>query len=110
MASKKMIQFEDGNTVLKTASYSILNQIAEELKVNTNLKIIIQCYTDNKGNELKNLQLSIKRANEVALYFIRKGIDKNRVSSEGFGGLKPIAENNSENGRAMNRRIELIIK
>lgn len=110
MASKKMIQFEDGITVLKPSSFSILNQIADELKVNTNLKIIIQCYTDNKGNEFKNLQLSIKRANEVALYFIRKGIDKNRVSSEGFAGLKPITENNSENGRAMNQRIELIIK
>ncbi len=110
MASKKVIQFDEGNTVLNPISFSILNQIAEELKVYSNLEISIQCHSDNKGNELKNIELSKKRAKEVAKYLVRKGIDKNRVSTEGFGGLKPIAENNTEKGRAMNRRIDLIIK
>ena len=110
LASKKVIQFEDGNSVLKTSSFSILDQIAEELKVNTNLKIIIHCHTDNKGSEIKNLALSNKRAKELAKYFIKKGIDMTRVSSEGFGGLKPITENTTEKGRTMNRRIDLIIK
>lgn len=110
LASKKLIQFEDGNTVLKPTSFSILDQIVEELQVNTNLKISIHCHTDNKGSEIKNLALSNKRAKELAKYFIKKGIDIARVSNEGFGGLKPIADNNTEKGRAMNRRIELIIK
>jgi OOP family OmpA-OmpF porin len=110
MASKKVIQFEEGNSVLKPTSFSILNQIVEELKVYTNLEISIQCHTDNKGNELKNIELSKKRAKEVAKYLVRKGIDKNRISIEGFGGLKPIAENNTEKGRAINSRVDLIIK
>jgi outer membrane protein OmpA-like peptidoglycan-associated protein len=109
LVSKKIIQFEDGNTILKPTSFSILNQIAVELKVNTSLKISIHCHTDNNGSEIKNLALSDKRAKELAKYFIKKGIDTSRVSSEGFGGLKPIADNTTEKGRAMNRRIDLII-
>ncbi|MFZ4797282.1 MAG: OmpA family protein [Bacteroidia bacterium] len=110
VASKKGIQFETGSAVLKPMSYNILNQISDELKTNKNLQFIIQGHTDNKGNAAKNLELSKNRAKAVANYLISKGIDIKRISSEGFGGSKPIAENKTEKGRALNRRVDLIIK
>ncbi|MCF8429352.1 MAG: OmpA family protein [Bacteroidia bacterium] len=110
MAAKKGIQFEAGSAVLKPVSFPILNQIAVELKANANLEVIIQGHTDNKGIESKNIELSKSRAKEVANYLISKGIDKNRVSSEGFGGSRPVAENNTEANRSLNRRIDIIVK
>jgi len=109
-ASKKGIQFETGSAVLKSISYNILNQISDELKVNTKLQFIIQGHTDNKGNEAKNIALSRNRAKAVANYLIKKGINAKRITSEGYGGSKPIAENKTEKGRALNRRVDLIIK
>lgn len=110
VASKKGIQFETGSAVLKPISYNILNQISDELKENIKLQFIIQGHTDNKGNESKNLELSKNRAKAVANYLISRGINAKRISSEGFGGSKPIAENKTEKGRALNRRVDLIIK
>jgi outer membrane protein OmpA-like peptidoglycan-associated protein len=106
----KGIQFETGSSVLKNASYIILNQIAVELRNNLNLNLIIEVHTDNKGNADKNLILSKKRAIVIKDYLISQGISAVRLSSAGFGGTKPIANNNTEEGRTLNRRVDLILK
>lgn len=108
--SRKGIQFETGSAVLKPSSYIVLDKIAGELVANPQLKFVINGHTDNKGNPAKNLVLSKNRAKSVANYLISKGIDAKRITSNGFGGSKPIAQNTTEAGRALNRRVDLIIK
>lgn len=103
----KGIQFESGSAILKTNSYIVLNQIVAELKNNANLNLIIEGHTDNKGDATKNLLLSKNRAKAVEDYIIKNGIDLKKISSNGFGGTKPIADNNTEEGRALNRRVDL---
>lgn len=108
--SRKGIQFETGSAVLRPSSYIVLDKIAGELIANPQLKFVINGHTDNKGNPSKNLILSKNRAKSVANYLISKGIDSKRITSNGFGGTKPVSENKTEAGRALNRRVDLIIK
>ncbi len=67
-------------------------------------------YTDNTGNAEANLQLSKDRANAVKTYLVQQGIDAGRITAEGFGSANPKASNDTEEGRAMNRRTEVKIK
>ena len=76
---------------------------------NPNMKIMISGYTDNVGKPSDNLKLSLGRAVSVVNYLLSKGVNNNRLSFKGFGETKPIAPNNTEEGRAMNRRTELTV-
>jgi outer membrane protein OmpA-like peptidoglycan-associated protein len=77
------------------------------LKENPTLRIQIKGHTDNVGKALDNIKLSNDRASAVVAYLNIKGIDPKRLSFKGFGAAQPIADNNSEEGRARNRRTEL---
>ena len=81
-------------------------QILEE---NPSLKIAIYGHTDNIGNSADNLLLSTKRAMSVTQYFKEKGIADNRLQYKGFGASKPIVGNDTEAGRAINRRTEMVV-
>ena len=70
------------------------------------LKFKITGHTDNKGNKQKNKALSLERANAVKAWLVEREIDGSRLQTEGMGQAKPIADNNTEAGRAKNRRIE----
>ena len=102
----------------KTASYkilkksnSILDSIVSVLKEHKEIKkIIIKGYTDSRGSKRYNEKLSRNRAREVMRYFVKKGINKNRLEYKGFGPLNPIADNKTKDGRAKNRRVEFEIK
>ena len=87
----------------------VLNEFIDFLKINDNLKITINGYTDNVGEPQKNLALSENRAKAVMNYLIEKGINKDRLSSIGYGEKNPIADNNSEKARRTNRRTEFKI-
>jgi len=76
---------------------------------NATIKVQINGHTDNTGTETRNNQLSIDRAKSVAGYLISKGIDAKRLTWKGFGASKPIADNNTEEGKALNRRTEFVI-
>ncbi len=84
-----------------------LDDVVKVLKENENLKIEIQGHTDDVGTEEYNQRLSEKRAVEVMKYFLKKGIDKNRLSSKGYGLTKPVSSNDTLEDRAKNRRVEL---
>jgi OmpA-OmpF porin, OOP family len=72
------------------------------------LKLMIQGHTDNVGKPGYNLELSKKRAESVKIYLVEKfKVDGARLTTEGFGDTKPIAKNDTEQGRAQNRRVEL---
>lgn len=103
------IYFKSNSSELEVESYPSLDAIYAMLQANPKVRIQIKGHTDNTGNANKNLILSEARANSVAQYLINKKIDKNRIFVKGFGSQKPIADNNTEEGRYKNRRVEFEI-
>jgi outer membrane protein OmpA-like peptidoglycan-associated protein len=73
------------------------------------MKIRINGYTDNIGSDADNLTLSENRAKAVVDYLVSKGVDNKRLTSKGFGETQPVADNSTEEGRALNRRTEFIV-
>jgi len=101
------IFFDVNRYDLQPASTSELDKVVMLLKENPTLKIQISGHTDNVGKPADNLKLSNDRAQSVVKYIVTKGIDIKRLSFRGFGADQPIASNESEEGKAQNRRTEL---
>ena len=104
------INFDTDKASLKSDGKEAVAEISKALQADKDLKIKINGYTDNTGNEAHNLKLSKDRAETVKKAIIASGIDSNRLTSDGFGSKDPIADNASEEGKAQNRRVELIKK
>jgi outer membrane protein OmpA-like peptidoglycan-associated protein/Tol biopolymer transport system component len=104
------IFFESGKADLKTESDYELNTLTQNLLDNPSINIQIIGHTDNVGSDVDNQKLSEARAKSVADALILRGIAPNRVSYLGFGETKPIADNETEEGRKTNRRTEFILK
>jgi len=92
---------------IKPQFYHLLDEVVVVFEKNPGLRVRIEGHTDNIGTAAYNMKLSLKRANSVMEYLVRKGIAKDRLSIEGFGATRPIAANSTEQGRALNRRVEL---
>jgi len=105
----KNIFFDLKRSDLKPQSAVELDQVVRLLKDNPSVKIEIAGYTDNIGKPADNLALSNERAKSVIAYLVVKGIDPGRLTSKGFGETRPIATNETEEGRALNRRTEMKI-
>lgn len=103
----KNIFFDVNRFELKPESYPELDQVAALLKDNPSLSISIIGHTDNTGKPADNLKLSKDRANAVIAYLKSKGIAAARLSARGLGETQPVAGNDTEQGRAQNRRTEL---
>ncbi len=101
------VQFEPGKSVILKASYPLLDELAKLLKEFTDANIAMSGHTDSDGDDASNLQLSKDRAQAVAEYLIGKGIESSRITHTGFGETKPIADNNTPEGKAKNRRVEM---
>lgn len=97
--------FDTGKATLKPASQEQVNNIAEVLKAYPNVNVKIGGYTDNTGNAKTNQKLSTDRANTVMNALVAEGITKGRLEAEGYGQEHPAASNETEAGRAQNRRI-----
>jgi len=104
------INFDTGKSTIKPESKGIINQIVEMLKANPGLKISVEGHTDNVGNPKSNKTLSDERAKAVVSAIVAQGVDAKRLSTTGHGQDKPIADNKTEEGRAKNRRVELVKK
>lgn len=88
-----------------------LNNVADALtKQDPTSKIVVEGHTDSQGTESYNLDLSQSRAQAVRDYLVTRGIAADRISSQGFGATRPIADNKSAEGRANNRRVEIIVQ
>ena len=101
------VKFTGTSTTLGTASKAALDQIVTLMKENPGMSISVGAYTDNAGDDDKNMQLTQDRANAVKDYIVSKGIDESRVTAEGFGETMPVADNNTAAGRTKNRRVEI---
>ena len=103
----KNIFYESGSKELNTSSEVELDKLVQLLKDNPTLRIQINGHTDAVGKPADNLTLSNNRAQSVIDYLVKKGIQPTRLSFKGYGATQPIAENNTEEGRAKNRRTEV---
>lgn len=106
----KNIFFDVDKYELKEKSFTELEKIVRFLTENPQISIEIGGHTDNTGNLPYNQQLSEKRAQSVYNYIVSKGINPKRLSAKGFGASKPVASNETESGRQLNRRIEFTIR
>ncbi|MFZ4564598.1 MAG: OmpA family protein, partial [Bacteroidales bacterium] len=103
------IYFPFNSFDLTMESKAVLDQLIDFLSESQNISIQIQGHTDNIGNDASNLKLSESRAHSVYNYLIEKGIAEKRLTYKGFGKAMPVAENDSEEGRARNRRTVFVI-
>jgi K(+)-stimulated pyrophosphate-energized sodium pump len=99
--------FEEGKTTLKPESNKQLQNVADILKACPNVSVKLGGYTDNVGDAAKNLKLSADRAATVAAELVKLGVEDARIDSEGYGDKHPVASNETEDGRAKNRRISI---
>ncbi|MCP4298740.1 MAG: OmpA family protein, partial [Proteobacteria bacterium] len=104
----KGVRFDYKKWDVKPQNNTNLSNIINILKRNPGLKIRIEGHTDNVGSKKYNLGLSEKRAKAIKAYLLKNGIDKSRITTIGYGLSKPIASNKTKEGRALNRRAELI--
>jgi outer membrane protein OmpA-like peptidoglycan-associated protein len=105
----KNVFFYTRKTDLKPESITELDNVVRLMNENPDMKILISGYTDNVGKPADNLKLSVGRATSVINYLLSKGVNNSRLSSKGFGADNPIADNNTDQGRALNRRTELSV-
>ena len=103
------IFFAQSKYVLRETSYPELQRLIKTLKAYPQVEIKIEGHTDNQGDPALNLKLSQDRVNEVKKYIVSKGISSSRITTEGFGDKKPIASNEQEETRRLNRRVEFRI-
>jgi outer membrane protein OmpA-like peptidoglycan-associated protein len=104
------IFFISGKAQLTPNSYPELDKLAKFLLDNSSIKVEIAGHTDNVGKKDKNVQLSRWRARAVQLYLVSKGVPVERVTFNGYGDAKPVADNKTPWGKSQNRRVEFVIK
>jgi outer membrane protein OmpA-like peptidoglycan-associated protein len=102
------IHFETAKATILPDSESVLSEVAKMLQQNPDVKVSVEGHTDNVGNAAANQTLSEKRAQAVVTWLTSHGIDASRLKAKGWGSSKPIEENSTEDGRAKNRRVELV--
>lgn len=101
------LRFDTGTADIKADGARILDAVAAVLQANPSVKVEIQGHTDNVGSAVYNKSLSQKRAESVMEYMVKKGIGKERLGASGYGFDRPAASNDTAEGRAENRRVEL---
>jgi OOP family OmpA-OmpF porin len=104
------IHFDTGKSTIRDESRPMIEQIVKLLSDNADLKLSIEGHTDNVGDSKSNKALSEQRAKSVMGAIVKAGIDGKRLSAAGFGQDRPVADNRTEEGRAKNRRVELVKK
>lgn len=105
----KNVHFDTGKATLKPESYESLNELVDFMKRKKTTVIQIAGHTDDVGDDASNMTLSQKRAESVRNYLIKKGVEANRVTAKGYGETQFIAPNDTDEGRAQNRRTEVRI-
>jgi outer membrane protein OmpA-like peptidoglycan-associated protein len=105
-----LVFFDFDKATLQPSSYPELNRAVALMKANPSMEVEIAGYTDAQGTDAYNKDLSQRRANTVRDYIVRQGIPQTRVAAVGYGESNPVATNDTEDGRAENRRVEFVVK
>lgn len=105
----KNVLFQQSTANLLTESSDELDMVADLMKGNPKIVIELSGHTDNRGLHAHNVRLSKERVDKVKEYLVTKGVDGSRISGKGYGGIRPIAENDAEETRKLNRRVEFTI-
>jgi outer membrane protein OmpA-like peptidoglycan-associated protein len=103
------ITFASGSATISQSFDPVLDDVARVLKKYEKTTMLIQGHTDSTGTAEYNQQLSLNRANAVRNHLVGNDVDTRRVTTEGYGESQPIADNDTANGRQLNRRVELRI-
>lgn len=107
---REKIQFELAKATIKEESFSLLDEIVQVIKDNPHIKkIAIEGHASSDGDDGFNMKLSDDRSKSVMKYLVDHGIDEKALTAKGFGETKPIADNETEEGRVKNRRVEFNI-
>ena len=107
----EIIQFEPSSWKVTKDSHAILDELGKALAKHPEIKRVrIEGHTDNQGDAAHNLSLSRKRANNIMKYLVETaGVEAKRLAAEGYGNTKPVANNDTDEGRAKNRRVVFVI-
>lgn len=101
------VLFDFDKSNIKPEAGAILDRLIAFMNENKDQKANLSGHTDSVGTDAYNLKLSERRTNSVRDYVVKKGVDSGRVSGQGFGESKPIADNKTAEGRSKNRRVEI---
>ncbi|MBX3181225.1 MAG: OmpA family protein [Polyangiaceae bacterium] len=104
----QQIHFEYNKATIRKESHPVLDAVVDVLQKNSAIKLEIQGHTDNQGSKAYNQKLSGQRAESVLKYLVSRGIDPNRLTSNGYGFDRPLVPNTSERNRALNRRVQFV--
>jgi outer membrane protein OmpA-like peptidoglycan-associated protein len=102
------ITFDTGKAILRPDSDKVLTRIAALLTSNPSWNMRVEGHTDNVGEDAANITLSEQRAAAVVDWLTRHGVGRDRLTALGLGDTSPVADNGSEEGRSLNRRVELV--
>jgi outer membrane protein OmpA-like peptidoglycan-associated protein len=105
--SKNIYFATDSNEIKSATYYTMLDEVANIMLKNPNVSFSVSGYTDDRGDETYNQRLSERRAKEARLYLIARGVEEDRVTAKGYGELNPKYDNSTEQGRQLNRRVEI---
>jgi outer membrane protein OmpA-like peptidoglycan-associated protein len=103
------VLFPSNQSTLLPEAEARLNQVADALMSTKERTLLIEGYTDSRGSPEHNLMLSQERADSVRAYLVGRGYDPNRIVARGYGSAKPVADNGTPEGRANNRRVEIVV-
>lgn len=106
----RSVHFDFDKAVIRADAKPVLDEAVQILKEEGGVAVIVAGHTDSIGTEAYNLKLSERRANAVRDYLIEHGIAASRITAEGLGESQPVASNDTADGRAQNRRVELHVK
>jgi outer membrane protein OmpA-like peptidoglycan-associated protein len=101
------VLFDFDRSNVKPEAAKILDRLVAFMQENKNSKVTLSGHTDNVGSDAYNQKLSERRVTAVREYVVKKGVDAGRISGQGFGESKPIADNKTREGRSKNRRVEI---
>jgi OmpA-OmpF porin, OOP family len=103
------LNFDSATTQLTPESNTTVRNLIAILNCYSNTQVLLEGHTDNTGDPAENKELSLNRANAIKDLLVQGGVDSSRISTDGWGQEKPLAPNETEEGRAKNRRTELIV-
>jgi outer membrane protein OmpA-like peptidoglycan-associated protein len=106
----RSVHFDFDKSDIRPDALPVLDEAVEILKEESGVRVTVEGHTDSRGTDAYNLGLSYRRADSVRRYLLNGGISPDRIGSEGFGESRPVASNETDEGRAQNRRVELNVR